>query len=61
MRVYDPCVGSGGMLIQSKEYVEEHGGDPRTRHDGAFWRRVERAMPDYKARKMWLAEHGHQY
>jgi type I restriction enzyme M protein len=29
MRVYDPCVGSGGMLIQSKQYVEEHGGDPR--------------------------------
>ena len=29
MRVYDPCVGSGGMLILSKDYVEEHGGDPR--------------------------------
>ena len=29
LRVYDPCVGSGGMLILSKEYVEEHGGDPR--------------------------------
>ena len=27
MRVYDPCSGSGGMLILSKEYVEEHGGD----------------------------------
>ena len=30
MRIYDPCVGSGGMLIQSKDYVEEHGGDGRT-------------------------------
>jgi len=29
MRVYDPCSGSGGMLILSREYVEEHGGDPR--------------------------------
>lgn len=29
MRVYDPCVGSGGMLILSKEYIEQHGGDPR--------------------------------
>ncbi len=29
MRVYDPCVGSGGMLIESKQYVEEHGGNPR--------------------------------
>jgi type I restriction enzyme M protein len=29
MRVYDPCVGSGGMLILSKQYVEEHGGNAR--------------------------------
>jgi type I restriction enzyme M protein len=29
MRVYDPAVGSGGMLIVSRQYVEEHGGDPR--------------------------------
>ncbi|MEU9341651.1 N-6 DNA methylase [Streptomyces sp. NPDC048278] len=27
MRIYDPCVGSGGMLVAAKEYVEEHGGD----------------------------------
>jgi type I restriction enzyme M protein len=24
MRVYDPCSGSGGMLILSKEYLDEH-------------------------------------
>lgn len=29
MRVYDPCCGSGGMLIISKQYVEEHGRNPR--------------------------------
>jgi type I restriction enzyme M protein len=29
-RIYDPCVGSGGMLILSKQYVEEHGGNPDT-------------------------------
>jgi len=29
MTVYDPTVGSGGMLIQSKQYVEEMGGDSR--------------------------------
>lgn len=29
MRVYDPCSGSGGMLILSQEYVAEHGGNPR--------------------------------
>lgn len=27
--IYDPCVGSGGMLIMAKEYIDEHGGDGR--------------------------------
>lgn len=27
MEIYDPTCGSGGMLIQSKQYVEESGGD----------------------------------
>lgn len=29
MSIYDPCGGAGGMLIQSKQYVQETGGDPR--------------------------------
>ena len=29
-RVYDPCAGSGGMLIMSKQYVEEHGGNTKS-------------------------------
>ena len=29
MAVYDPTCGSGGMLIQSKQYVQEVGGDSR--------------------------------
>ena len=29
MRVYDPCSGSGGMLILSHDYVAERGGNPR--------------------------------
>jgi type I restriction enzyme M protein len=29
MSVYDPTVGSGGMLIQTCDYVRECGGDPR--------------------------------
>ena len=29
MACYDPCAGSGGMLIQSKQYVQETGGDSR--------------------------------
>lgn len=27
-------------------------------HTPAFWRRVERTLPDYERRKQWLAEHG---
>ena len=29
MEIYDPAVGSGGMLIQSNRYVQETGGDSR--------------------------------
>ncbi|SFN28495.1 N-6 DNA methylase [Dokdonella immobilis] len=25
--IYDPCLGSGGMLVLAKEYIDEHGGD----------------------------------
>jgi type I restriction enzyme M protein len=28
MRIYDPCSGSGGMLIYSRSHVAESGGDP---------------------------------
>jgi type I restriction enzyme M protein len=28
-RIYDPCCGSGGMLIAAKDYIDEHGGDGR--------------------------------
>jgi type I restriction enzyme M protein len=29
MSIYDPTAGSGGMLIQTRDYVRECGGDPR--------------------------------
>lgn len=29
MRICDPTVGSGGMLIESVHYIERHGGNPR--------------------------------
>jgi type I restriction enzyme M protein len=29
MRVYDPCCGSGGMLIQAARYLKEHGKNPK--------------------------------
>lgn len=25
-RIYDPCCGSGGMFVQSEEFIKEHGG-----------------------------------
>jgi type I restriction enzyme M protein len=43
MRVYDPASGSGGMLIEARKYVEEHGGNPRTvelfgqENNGGVW------------------------
>ncbi len=43
MSVYDPCSGSGGMLILSKDYVEETGGNSRNlalagqEKDGSVW------------------------
>jgi type I restriction enzyme M protein len=43
MRVYDPCSGSGGMLILSKEYVTEHSGNSRNlalfgqENNGGVW------------------------
>ena len=43
MRVYDPCSGSGGMLILSRDYLTEHAGDPRNlglygqEDNGAVW------------------------
>jgi type I restriction enzyme M protein len=41
--IYDPCCGSGGMLIASKEYIEEQGGDGRKanlfgqEYNGTVW------------------------
>jgi type I restriction enzyme M protein len=43
MSVYDPCSGSGGMLILSKDYIEENGGNDRNlalagqEKDGSVW------------------------
>jgi len=28
-KVYDPCCGSGGMFVQSEEFLEAHGGSRR--------------------------------
>ena len=34
-RVYDPCCGSGGMFVQTEQFIAEHDGDPgRSRSTG---------------------------
>lgn len=30
-------------------------------HSARFWAQVERVLPDYKARRKWLKEHGSEY
>ena len=41
--IYDPCCGSGGMLIAAKEYMDEHGEDGRKanlfgqEYNGTVW------------------------
>lgn len=40
--------------VVSHELVHLH--EPH--HTPTFWRRLERAMPDYEQRKSWLARHG---
>jgi type I restriction enzyme M protein len=54
MSVYDPCSGSGGMLIHAKEYVEEHGGNPRDLLLGA----QENSGSVWSISKMNLLLHG---
>lgn len=43
--------------IVAHELVHLH----ERRHNRPFWERVERAMPDYAARKRWLAENGSRF
>ncbi|CAJ63633.1 MULTISPECIES: type I restriction-modification system subunit M [Frankia] len=43
MEIYDPCSGSAGMLILARDWVAEHGGDPRDlrlagqEYNGGVW------------------------
>jgi type I restriction enzyme M protein len=54
MRVCDPTAGSGGMLIQSVDYIKSHGGNPRnlTLHG------QERNLNTWAICKMNLLLHG---
>ncbi len=53
-RVYDPCCGSGGMFVQSEEFVEAHGG---RRHDISIYGQ-ESNPTTWRLAKMNLAIRG---
>lgn len=54
MRVYDPTAGSGGMLIQSVDYIKEKGGDYRN----LILHGQERNLNTWAICKMNLLLHG---
>ena len=47
-----PALAADWVLVHEMVHLHEPNHTPR------FWRRLERAMPGYEARKAWLAQHG---
>src|SRR5262249_31324013 len=56
-RVYDPCCGSGGMFVQTEQFVARHPGDPGDRGDLAIYGQ-ESLEETWRMAKMNLAVHG---
>jgi len=58
--VYDPCCGSGGMLIAAKEYIDEHGEDGRKANlfgqefNGTVWSIAQMNMLLHGISDAWL-------
>ncbi|NMZ76999.1 SAM-dependent DNA methyltransferase [Pseudomonas nitroreducens] len=58
--IYDPCCGSGGMLIAAKEYIEEHGEDARKANlfgqefNGTVWSIAKMNMLLHGISNAWL-------
>lgn len=58
--IYDPCCGSGGMLIAAKEYIEEHGEDGRKANlfgqefNGTVWSIAKMNMLLHGISTAWL-------
>jgi len=53
-RVYDPCCGSGGMFVQTEQFIHEHDGDPK---DISIYGQ-ESIEETWRMAKMNLAIHG---
>jgi len=58
--IYDPCCGSGGMLIAAKEYIDEHGEDGRKanlfgqENSGTVWSIAQMNMLLHGISNAWL-------
>ncbi|MGE6824757.1 N-6 DNA methylase [Pseudomonas soli] len=58
--IYDPCCGSGGMLIAAKEYIDEHGEDGRKANlfgqefNGTVWSIAQMNMLLHGISNTWL-------
>jgi len=58
--IYDPCCGSGGMLIAAKEYIDEHGEDGRKANlfgqefNGTVWSIAQMNMLLHGISNAWL-------
>ncbi len=53
-RVYDPCCGSGGMFVQTENFIAEHDGDPKN----ILIYGQESVEETWRMAKMNLAVHG---
>jgi type I restriction enzyme M protein len=53
-RVYDPCCGSGGMFVQTENFIAEHDGDPKN----ILLYGQESVEETWRMAKMNLAVHG---
>lgn len=51
------------LPVEVMEYVIVHelGHLKKMNHSGAFWREVEKVMPEYKECRRWLSKHGREY
>jgi type I restriction enzyme M protein len=53
-KVYDPCCGSGGMFVQSEQFILDHGGEAKDIHVLG----QEMNLDSWRLAKMNLAIHG---
>jgi type I restriction-modification system DNA methylase subunit len=58
MRVYDPCSGSGGMLIYARSHVAESGGNPNARNPSGAWGCYQIMPGTWRSSCSDLGQHG---